>query len=681
LDSRQVFEQNRSALRKRHAPLVARLEAEPADGVELVTGPRGDTVLRERGVLLGSAYDPKRDGLRLAEQMAESPADIMVAVGFGLGEQLEAYVGRNPATLIVYEPSLPRLKAALSRISIANLVRTHHAFHLVTDLDHFTSILTGLYVPGLCVRVFPHPAVLRLDPAGVAAVVDRTKRIKDAVDTRIATSVQSLMPWAWITAGNGRRIAESVDFGRLLGAFKGKPAVVAAAGPSLDKQLPLLKACRDRVVVIAIGQTLKALRAAGIEPDLVHVLESKDVSQQLTGAGDTRDLCVALTPDAHPAIFDVPTRATFVATTGSSPMGTWIAKAAGESRFTMGGGTVAQGAVGLAVMLGCNPILLIGQDLAFTDGRAYAKGSAYDFVQVELAEDGTVAYTGMNEKAALIQDETRKTNRDKAGKGRIVWVDGWNEGERVPTWRAYASFIEQYRDIGLALANSGIRLVNCTEGGARIPMVEHLPFRELLETLPSEPIDARAVLLEIHDAAPRRTLDDYRPAIARARHRLDSLEREVAKAEDFDARTRDRLEQARNDQQRVEVLRGLARCEKKIREELERAPWLDALVQPEIFAAVAAQRRTDRREASIDELAKEARFLIEAARNGAERARSWFEKFEQSFEEVGQAPALAAESGGEPRSHVYGDRPSVAAATGDPGASGDGRARAAVAQA
>lgn len=634
MDSRPVYEQNRAALAKRNPELVARLDAETGEGVELVGGPRGDFVLRERGVLLGSAYDPRRDGLRLAEQMAESPADVLVAVGFGLGEQFEAYCERHPATVIVYEPSSARLKAALSRLPIANLLAARRDLHITDDLDQFTAILGARYVPGLCIRVFPHPAVLRLDPQGVAAAVDRTRRVKDAIDTRISTSVTQLMPWAWITAGNGRRIAESAHFGLLAGAFGGKPAVIAAAGPSLDKQLPLLRAHRDQVVVIAIGQTLKALREAGIEPDLVHVLESKDVSRQLTGAGDTRDLCLVLTPDAHPTIFDVPARATFTATTGSSPMGTWIAKATGESRFTMGGGTVAQGAVGLAVMMGCDPILLIGQDLAFTDGRAYAKGSAYDFVKVELAEDDTCAFTGMNEKGRLVPDETRRDNGDRVGKGRIVWVDGWNEGERVPTWRAYAAFIEQYREIGVGLSKRGIRLVNCTEGGARIPMVEHRPFHEALCALPDEALEARRVLLSAYDASPRRTLADYRGAIRSARRRLDALEKEVERARRYERSMRERLAFARGEQQQVEILRGIARCEKRIREQLEQATWLDALVQPEIYAAVAAQRRTERLDRTLEDLAEESRFLIEAAGNGVERARSWFELFEASFEET-----------------------------------------------
>lgn len=633
MDSRSVFDKNLAAIRERSAQLAAALEAASLDGIEEVTGPRGARVLRERGVLLGSAYDPAREGIQLAEKMAEAPTDIMVAIGFGLGEQFEAYCERNPGTLVIYEPSLARLAAALQRISLVNLLATQRDLFIATEPDQFTRLLNARYVPGLRVRVFPHPAVLRLDGAAVAEIVERTRRVKDASDTRSLTSIEMLMPWAWVTARNGRRIAGNPAFGRIEGAFEGKPAVIVAAGPSLDKQLPLLREWRDRVLIIAIGQTVKALRQAGIEPDLVHVLESRDVSHQLTDAGDTRDLCITLTPDAHPAIFDVPTRATFVSMPLASPMGVWIGQATGESGFTMGGGTVAQGAVGLAVGLGANPILLIGQDLAFTDGRAYAKATAYDFVEVSVGEDGDCTFNNMKKKVGLLGDTDLETIEDEGNTGRTVWVDGWNEGEKVPTFRAYAAFIEQYRDIGLYLASRDIELVNCTEGGARIPALAHRPFCEALEAFATEPFDAREILIEGHDAAPVRGLGDYREPIEDARRKLSLVEKETRKAEKFSKKSKDRLLNARNDQQRVEILRGLARFEKRIRRQLERMPWLDALVQPEIYNAIAAVRRTERQDPSIEDLAEESSFLFEAASRGVERAREWFDLFEASFDE------------------------------------------------
>jgi hypothetical protein len=549
-----------------------------------------------------------------------------------MGLQFERYLDRNPGTLIIYEPSLLRLRAALQHTSIAKLFANHRDCYIAVNLEQFTRLLDIRYASGLRIQVFPHPAVLRLDTKSVAAAVERAQRVKEAADTRILTSVDKLMPWASLVAHNGRRIAEAAQVSELAGSFEGKVAVVCAAGPSLDKQLPILREHRDRVLLIAIGQTLKALRGAGITPDLVHILESQDVAHQLTESGATEELCVALSPDCHPSVYDVPTRACFTATVNSSPFAHWIAAVTGDKSIRIGGGTVAQGAVGLASMLGVKSIVLIGQDLAFTDGRAYAKGSAYDFVGVAIGDDGKMSMTNMKQKAVLDPTLDLDTTPDEYKMGDVVWVDGWNEGERLPTWRVYASFIEQYRDIGVMLNRLDIGLINCTEGGARIPGVPHRPFREVLEEEAGPSFDARARIVDCFDASPNRTISDYADAIAKCRALLDEVEEQVEKAQKFAIKKRGQLEKAQHDAQRVKILRGIAHHEKRIRTRLERMPWLDALVQPEIHSLVAATRRTERLEPKLEDLVDEALFLFQAAGNGVRRAREWFDAFEASFE-------------------------------------------------
>lgn len=639
LEPDAIFQKNLKALRRRSPQLGAALEAASSEEVEEVVGPRGAQVLRHRGVLLGSAYDPVREAQRMAETMAGQPADIMIAIGFGLGEQFETYCEQSPGTVIVFEPSVSRLRAALSRISLVNLYAKQRDFYITTDLEQFSRLLDARYFPGLRIQVFPHPAVLRLDPEAVNRVVERARRVKEAADTSTITSIDQMIPWARIVASNGSRITSRPSFGALEDSFVGKPAVIVAAGPSLDKQLPLLREYQDRVLIISIGQTVKSLAAAGIKPHLVHILESRNVAHQLTDAGTQEDLNVVLAPDCHSDVFDVPVKSCFVSTTANSPMGRWIEAARPKSCYPLGGGTVAQGAVGLAQMLGANPIMLIGQDLAFTDGRAYAKDSCYDFVGIEIADDGSCEFTNGKQKVALLGDKDLDTVRDRLP-ADVIWVDGWEEGERVPTWRAYAAFIEQYRDIGSFLSMSGTRLVNCTEGGARIPGVDHLRFVDALTEHAEEPHWALERIAELYASAETFEHSDLEEPIRRARKSLDRIERETKKALRFSDRAESSVVGAKTDQETVDLLRRLARYEKKVRRQLTQIPWLDALVQPEIYNAMAATRRTERQEPSVEELFEESRFLLEATRRGVGRARQWFEDFEASFRNENDSASL-----------------------------------------
>lgn len=344
--------------------------------------------------------------------MASEPADLTVAVGLALGHHIEAYRSLTRCPLIIFEPSLARLKAALSIRPLPFLGEPDVV--LVTDLAKIPGVMASYYRTGLSLRVCLHPSAMRLEPDAVRELLDQIKRSKSSADVGTKTRVAALAAWSWQTVSNARRIADAALFSELDGIARGVPAVVVAAGPSLDKQLPLLREYRDRVIVICIGQALGSLRRAGIEPDLVHVIESKPVLHQLEGAGSTENLNLVLSPDSHPELFEAPVRSLFVATPLLHAVARWVATQLGSRSFVMGGATVAQGSIGLAVALGANPVMLIGQDLAFTDGRAYAKGSAYESVRLDFiqGEDGSTTFLKRNR-------EQRELVGEMGGKDRV----------------------------------------------------------------------------------------------------------------------------------------------------------------------------------------------------------------------------------------------------------------------
>ena len=105
---------NLATLRKRSPRLADALEsAEPGD-VVTGRGPRGWPTITDHGMLLTSAYAPDAEGRRMADEMNGNEPDLMIALGFGLGHHLEAFRESNKCPLVIFEPSLARLRAALS---------------------------------------------------------------------------------------------------------------------------------------------------------------------------------------------------------------------------------------------------------------------------------------------------------------------------------------------------------------------------------------------------------------------------------------------------------------------------------------------------------------------------------------------------------------------------------------
>lgn len=70
----------------------------------------------------------------------------------------------------------------------------------------------------------------------------------------------------------------------LKGRFKGKTAVLVAAGPDLEAKLDWLARNRDRAVIVAVNSALKTLQAAGVEPHFA-LINDTSISVEATFKG------------------------------------------------------------------------------------------------------------------------------------------------------------------------------------------------------------------------------------------------------------------------------------------------------------------------------------------------------------------------------------------------------------
>ncbi|MFT5441495.1 MAG: hypothetical protein ACI8W3_000536 [Myxococcota bacterium] len=612
------FKTNLRELRRKNHQMAEDVMAAGTESCEIIVGRSGETTVVQNGIQLASAYNPKKEGETIANEIVSAEPDIVVAIGFGLGHHIEAVRAKSSALIIVYEPSAERMRAVLTARSGFTFLADKH-LDFASNTQHLNLLLQSRYVPGLKLQVYVHPATFRIAPDEVRDAVKQVSRSKDYVDISVGTRVRDLKSWGDITMQNAGFIMKSPSFRELFGRFKNVPAVVVSAGPSLDKQLPLLKKYRDRLLIIAIGQSLGALRSAGIEPDLVHILESKHVTHQLTRIGTSDNVNLVVTNDVTPGIFHAPVRSRFIATPGGDKVGRWIAGVLGRDGWVFGGSTVAHGAVSLGAALGANPIMLVGQDLAYTDGRHYAKGSAYDQVEITIDDDGFSTIDSSSRAEMLGFGKGRAPKRM-----RVVWVDGWH-GEEVATSPAYAGFIDGYRELAIACRQVGTEVINCTEGGAYIPTLDHAPLAESLERHTEALVDARQIIHEQYDnwEAPDPSVFDGE--IRRVKQLLSKLERLAAKGVRRCEATSRELPRSHSPQRKIDLLRQLARLEKDLRSMLVSVEWIDSVVQPELSASQTEIRRSQNLQPTPEQAVKEAEFLFKATRTGVERARELLE--------------------------------------------------------
>ncbi|EKS3202435.1 motility associated factor glycosyltransferase family protein, partial [Campylobacter jejuni] len=173
---------------------------------------------------------------------------------------------------------------------------------------------------------------------------------------------------------------ESIPFQRILSERKNKfeNAIVVSAGPSLAKQLSLLKAYQDKAVIFCADGALSMLEKEGIVPDYVTNLDFKDchVMKFFQNKENLKQSIIALECATHPNV---------ARSLKAENCMIVLRNKALYQRFNLNdfgyidtGTHVSHFSYTLALALGFKNIIMIGQDLAFDKkGNSHSKGFAF----------------------------------------------------------------------------------------------------------------------------------------------------------------------------------------------------------------------------------------------------------------------------------------------------------------
>ena len=414
------------------------------------------------GRLLASRRRPMSEAARLADTVDITEVAGVAVTGFALGHHLRIFAERMNKTgvLLCFEPDVGLMRAVFERVDCsAWMLRTN--FALLTDPDDGASISRVLHglegIVALGVRLVEHPPSRERLGASATMFGQRFTDVLKAIRTAIVTTlVQSEVTLRNLLM-NLDHYSGCAGIADLESSCLGIPAVVVSAGPSLQRNIEVLAqpGMRERVVIIAVQTVLKTLLERGIRPHFVCALDHHEISTRFyegLTAADVDGVTLVVEPKANPAILDA--YPGVIRTLGDDLLdmvldGTGLA---GQPKGTLApGATVAHLCYYLARHLGCDPVLLCGQDLAFTDGQYYAAGAAiHDVWAGELGPFNTLE---MMEWQRIAREKSllrRKTDVF----GRPIFTD-----EQMSTYLA------QFEADFLADTEKGLRIIDATEGG------------------------------------------------------------------------------------------------------------------------------------------------------------------------------------------------------------------------
>ncbi|MFA7383737.1 MAG: 6-hydroxymethylpterin diphosphokinase MptE-like protein [Desulfurivibrionaceae bacterium] len=439
----------------------------------------------------------------------ENATGVAIFIGMGLGYSPPAMLQSRSQLrhLVVVEPEIGIFIQSLHARDLAPLF-TDRRVSVAIGLDIDVPALLAPMARALQLESFyilQHTPCFRIAPETYTAMYDEIFKHGNAYN--IGGNTTTAYGAKFI--GNRLRHLSAIHHQQLLehlkDIFAGVPAIIVAGGPSLNKNIHLLPKAKGRAVIIAADTVLPALLAHGVTPDFTSCIDMDDITFEkivdvAADAADTTLVCGAWVTPLVAKNF--PARQvcwTFMA----QHMEKWLNQLVGGKILTTGAGTVAHMNFLAALLLGCSPIVFVGQDLAYSEEGSHALHTSL---------------TRNDEEKGLF-------NRQE-----ILWVDGYGGG-KVPTSRSFIEFKHHFEQAMTAAKDR--QFINATEGGVRLEGAEELSLHEVLSLHCGRGIDVATLIKEAEGSGRMPGRQRMIDALARMSKAIAGVEKDMSSQDDF----------------------------------------------------------------------------------------------------------------------------------------------------
>ncbi len=593
--STPIFEANLNALGLHNSRLVQRLRAtEPSNQCAFAPTPQGVPALALGGAQLCSRHRPLDEADRFVASVNILDHATIVILGFAAGyhvQRLAERVGKT-SLIIVFEPDVALLRAVLERVDHSAWIAATNITIIDDPQDRSAMAVQlagaeGIVAQGTTIEShLPSRARLRNSaPTFGKTFADLVGSLRTTMLTTLvhsSTTCRNLcLNLDHYAAGDG--------ITPLQGMARGHTALLLAAGPSLSRHYELLAdpTVRERVVLIAAQTCLRPLLRRGIRPHFVTALDYHEISRQFydgLNPDDLRDITLVCEPKVNRIVIESYPGPIRCVASG------FLDKLLGPLKREMGaltaGSTVAHLSFYLAQYLGCDPIVLVGQDLGFTDGLYYGPGAAiHDQWAPEINPFNTIDMMEWS-RVARMKRNLRESN-DQSGRPMLV-------DEQMST------YLTQFeRDF----ANAPQTIIDAAGGGVAKQHTVVRPLENVLAAAGANPLP--------RFPAERTRLDPHR--LRQTIARLESIRSDVKRLERISRDTEDILAKMIDSQQDGPAMSRLFKKINANQNEVSRLGLVHDLVNLVNQLGVFKRLKTDRRlelSAALDPLERQKAQLV-----------------------------------------------------------------------
>lgn len=384
--------------------------------------------------------------------------------GVGSGLYLKELVEHTEkeVNIVVYEPSIRIFLTLLREVDLAETIKNRPIAFVVEGINEteYVSVLDQLVVlenlEFLVEDIHPNYKELFAEK-----LLGKIKTLHSKVDRMMVNHNAGMLfqkNIAQNVMANARYMCDgyhTISLHKVI-PYDG-PAILVAAGPSLNKNINELKKAKNKAFILAVDTALKPLLKNGIRPDAFITIDPNKPLDLIDIEG-AEDIPIIAVDTAHYTLLEHQKGKKIFYSDGYLLPRTMYQKVGKELPSVDTGGSVACSGLSLLFKMGFDTIILVGQDLAYTNDKSHADG-------------------------------TFKNKMEKEDTSKMIMVKG-NYQDKVPTIANLKLYLEWFSNyIERMKITRDVRIVNATEGGAYIDGTELMTLKDVIEETCTKEID------------------------------------------------------------------------------------------------------------------------------------------------------------------------------------------------
>ncbi|SFC24133.1 Uncharacterized conserved protein [Bacillus sp. OV322] len=462
--------ENRNYLRLHHRMLLEQINNNIEEGKEVIIEPskNGSPTMKiclnnNNHNYIHSRYNPENEAIKMIDQLEGlDEYNHIIFVGTGLGYHIKEFSKRYPnISISIFEPNLEVLHNFLAFQSLSDFTKGQIKSFITSQNNDAIRLELQKITNKKDEKIFVYtlPSLSKQYSNEEKIILNTLKELLKGKKSNLATNVSFQKRWTINSIKNFPVVIKTPNILQDIDktVFKDKPAIIVAAGPSLNEEIENLRYIKENglAYIFSVGSAINALIENGIYPDAACTYDPQGhnykVIQILKDRGIKNIPLIFGSSVGFETLDGYPGNMLHMIMNQDSISQIFF-KDYKEMDIVLDAPSIAVVMFQVLCKLECNPIILAGQNLSFQHNKRYANGIKYDFISTELSEE-------QQKKLITIKDVN----------GNSVYTDdGYNSMRRE--LEMYIGFFHK------------IDVINTTKGGANIQGASFKTLQEVIST-------------------------------------------------------------------------------------------------------------------------------------------------------------------------------------------------------